>query len=354
METTTGKIILPSELYKIHSMEISIGICAYNEEANIGKLLKSLQQQKTILADIKEIIVVSSGCTDKTNEITESFCKNDSRIVLIKERERKGKASAVDLFLEQAKGDICILESADTITSENTIEQLCLPFLDENVGIVGAHPVPVDTSSNFVGFAVQFIWELHHKVALSEPKLGELIAFRNIVKPTGRIASLGEAFAAADETYIESMIHQKGYAIKYAPESYVYNKGPETLRGFLAQRKRNYLSHLHVKKMNGYEASTMNPLKLAKLIFKITIPRKLGYDAAINIDWNSTTCQFHVWHVPFTKSWVRFPCPQSIAWIFGLVVLEFWARLLATYEFHIAKMTSCMWNPIMETKDLHT
>jgi len=53
---------------------VSIGIPAYNEEANIGKLLSSLIKQKEAGFIIKEIIVVSDQSTDKTDEIVFLGC----------------------------------------------------------------------------------------------------------------------------------------------------------------------------------------------------------------------------------------------------------------------------------------
>ena len=41
----------------------SIGIMAYNEEANIGRLLKAVLSQKLKTVAITEIVVVASGCS---------------------------------------------------------------------------------------------------------------------------------------------------------------------------------------------------------------------------------------------------------------------------------------------------
>ena len=70
---------------------VSIGVCAYNEERNIGNLLKSLQDQILSKVEITQIVVVSSACTDKTDEIVETFLSSDPRIKLIKQADRRGK-----------------------------------------------------------------------------------------------------------------------------------------------------------------------------------------------------------------------------------------------------------------------
>ena len=47
-------------------LRCSVGVTAYNEEANIGRLLEALLTQHTRDVEIVEIIVVASACTDNT------------------------------------------------------------------------------------------------------------------------------------------------------------------------------------------------------------------------------------------------------------------------------------------------
>ena len=47
-------------------LNVSLGIMAYNEEANIGQLLQAVLNQRFVTARLKEIFVVASGCTDRT------------------------------------------------------------------------------------------------------------------------------------------------------------------------------------------------------------------------------------------------------------------------------------------------
>jgi glycosyltransferase involved in cell wall biosynthesis len=72
-------------------LDVSVGICAYNEEENIGALLENLLTQQS-LPHNSEIIVVCSGCTDETPSIVEKFARKDKRVKLILEEERRGKA----------------------------------------------------------------------------------------------------------------------------------------------------------------------------------------------------------------------------------------------------------------------
>jgi len=70
---------------------LSIGIMAYYEEANIGRLLQAVLSQQFTHASLKEIIVVASGCTDHTEVVVREIRRKDSRVRLLSQASREGK-----------------------------------------------------------------------------------------------------------------------------------------------------------------------------------------------------------------------------------------------------------------------
>ncbi len=240
---------------------VSVGIMAFNEEKNIGVLLKSLLKHRSEKSTIEEIIVVSSGSTDLTNHIVKQQAKKDKRIKLIVEQRRKGKASAVNIFIAKAKRNILVLISADVAIEPTTLDNLVIPFKNHSVGITGAHPIPINDPTTCMGFAAHLLWRLHHEVALKTPKMGEMIAFRKIFK---RIP----VSSAVDEATIEPLIRGQGYKAVYVPNAIIHNKGPETVREFIARRRHIYFGHLVTKNEYGYEVATMNGLRIIFLLLK--------------------------------------------------------------------------------------
>ena len=224
-------------------MLVDIGIMAYNEELNIGQLLRSLTGK------VSNIYVVASGCSDKTVEIAQSL----SAIVL-QQPTREGKASAINLFLLHAKSDLLILCSADVLPSDFCLKYLLEPFSDPKVGMVGAHPIPVNSLKTPMGRVCHLLWSTHHHMALRWPKMGEVCVFRNVVTNI-------DNKTAVDEAYLESVILKLGYRIVYAPKAVVFNKGPETIFDFIKQRSRVYCGHLSLKHAS-YEVPTMNAFRV--------------------------------------------------------------------------------------------
>ncbi len=102
-------------------LRCSVGVTAYNEEANIGPLLDALLNQHLHDVEISEIIVIASGCTDNTVPIVERYAAQYPLIRLIVQPRREGKTAAINLFLAHAREDICVLESGDTLPAEDSV-----------------------------------------------------------------------------------------------------------------------------------------------------------------------------------------------------------------------------------------
>ncbi len=280
----------------------SVGVTAYNEEANIGSLLDALINQHLYEVEITEIIVVASGCTDNTVPIVREYQKKDPRIKLFVQERREGKISAVNLFLRHAREDICVLESGDTMPREDAIEKLVLPFRDPKVGMTGAHKVPLNTPEHIVGLFTHLRLKMEHQLSMEIPRLGELIAFRKVLD---RIPP----DVAMDEAFVEALVIKRGMQVRYAPDAIVYNCGPTTVGDFIRQRRRNYAGHLYLRQKYGYQVSSMNTWKVVKI--------------ALGEIWGAI---------------------RLVAVLVILAVLEAWARFLGWYDFAIRKKRHVVWD----------
>ncbi len=230
----------------------SIGVCAYNEERNIKRSLDSIAAQRLRGFELSEVIVVSSGSTDGTDAVVRAYGAGNPLVRLVPQPRREGKNSAVNLFMSQARGDILVLVNADNVLTEGALQKLLEPFNDPQVGMVGGHPVPVNPRDTVTGFAVHMLWEMHHRLSLHYPKIGELVAFRNvhIQLPTD---------LQSDEDIVRMEVEKRGYRSAYAPEAIVQNKGPATIRDFVKQRTRVNIGEGYMKRKFSYDIPTQDP-----------------------------------------------------------------------------------------------
>jgi len=246
-------------------LQLSVGVCAYNEAKNLEAIVSQLLSQRLDNAVLKELIIVSSGSTDGTDAIARRLAARDSRVVFLRERKRKGKVSAVNKVLGRARGDIVVLSGADLRLEDDTLDRMVAGFSNENVGMVGARPVPVNDKGTLFGFCSHLIWKMHHTISLTSPKCGEFVAIRN----NGYIIPKG---TTVDEAYLEWAFRKDGYSLAYAPDAIVRNRGPENLRDYIAQRRRIHAHHLQLRSSTGYGVSTTDSAAVLKAFLSTLEP----------------------------------------------------------------------------------
>ncbi|MCW4047191.1 MAG: glycosyltransferase [Candidatus Bathyarchaeota archaeon] len=234
-------------------LKIAVGVCAFNEEKNIRPLLQNLTSEQELPEDCR-IIVVGSGCTDRTLEIVREYSARDKRIEPIIEKTRRGKASALNKIFRIVKesADVLVLVNADALPQSGTILTLVHELMASNAGVVFAQPVPLDGPDGICYRIVRVIWRLHHLISvIRSPKLsGELCAIR-----TRCLLEIPES-VVTDEPYIELAIRNQDYAVHYLPSAVVHIRCPTNIVDLLKQRKRIWIGHLQLKRTTGFTVST--------------------------------------------------------------------------------------------------
>lgn len=249
-------------------MNVSILVPAHNEAANIENVLDSLLAQETSRARIIEIIVVASGCTDNTADLARRVSRGRPGMLVHVQEQRGGKVAAINDYLRirNPRADVVILCSADLFVQKDVVEKLAEVFLEEpRVGMVGARPVPDNDQKTLVGRMVRVLWELHHRVALHEPKMGELIAYRSHL--VERVSEL----SVVDEASVEDIVRAKDYDLAYAPDAIVTNHGPETLKEYFEQRRRIARGHYWLDFAFGYKVATLENGLLVRSVLEVLI-----------------------------------------------------------------------------------
>ncbi|MBU1879390.1 MAG: glycosyltransferase family 2 protein, partial [Chloroflexi bacterium] len=204
--------------------------------------------------------------------------------------------------------DICVLESGDTLPRYNSVEALVSMFADPQVGMTGAQKVPVNTPAHIVGYMSHLRLQLEHELCLEIPRLGEMIAFRKVfdhIPPD----------VAMDEAFVEALAVQRGLHVRYAPDAVVYNMGPETIRDFVRQRRRNHAGHLYLQHKYQYKVSSLDTRRVLRLTFGII--------------WGAV---------------------RLVGGLALLAFIELYSRLLGSYDYHVKKDRHEVWDMAWTTK----
>ena len=116
-------------------MYLSVIIPAYNEEKHIRKTIESIYRY---LSDKKighEILVVTDGSRDKTNDIVRLMMSAVPTLQLLNYELNKGKGFAVREGMLKARGQYRLFTDADNATSIDHIEKM-MPFFNQGFDVV--------------------------------------------------------------------------------------------------------------------------------------------------------------------------------------------------------------------------
>ena len=217
---------------------VSILIAAYNEEKVIGKTIHSIMKSRYPQF---ELIIVDDGSTDQTANIVEMECNKYSNIRLLR-KENGGKASALNLGIQNASAEIIVTLDADTVIVEDTISMMIRHFIDPNVGAVAGN-VKIGNRKNLLTWwqHIEYVTGFNlEKRAFDELDSitvvpGAIGAWRkSAIKEVG----LFEEDTLAEDTDVTMKLLRKGYKIRSEVNAIAYTEAPEDIKSFIKQRYR--------------------------------------------------------------------------------------------------------------------
>ena len=197
---------------KNNKFTVTIGIPAFNEEANIHRLLTSILLQRRDNFILERIIVMSDGSTDLT--VSEAKKTKNNLITVIDKKQRQGLNESQNQIIKLASSDVLIIFNSDIlIKNHNAIENMVSHFYKfKNLGIVGAR--------------TDIIW----------PKsfIGRILANSHFIKQT-----IFQKYKKGDNVYL---CHGSARAFAkafYKKLTWPYNC-PEDAYSYFACKKNNY------------------------------------------------------------------------------------------------------------------
>jgi len=128
-----------------HTPTVSVLLSVYNEEQVIRQKIENFLQLD-YPEDRIELLVISDGCSDQTEEIVHSFASD--RVRLLIQEERGGKTLALNRGALEAKGEIFVFTDANSMFRPDSVRKLMDSFADPAVGLVSGRSVYVDAEGN--------------------------------------------------------------------------------------------------------------------------------------------------------------------------------------------------------------
>ncbi len=261
-------------------MGLTVGVCAYNEEKSVAKALGSVLPQ---LGGGDEVIVVASGCTDRTVEIVRGVAGKDPRVRLEVEPARRGKAAALNKILSLARNECVVLTDADVLVGPSAVEAIAVALETKGVGAVIGRTVSLQQES-FWDKLQDFAWRAFNDLRQRQSDAGNLFALNGYLSAVKK--SLVKEPIPEDSLVEDWMlgwgIKEQGYRVVCCPEAIVYVKAAQNLRDYLRQKVRVRVGQLQVTERGMGWAYLRQPSNLGLLLQS---PYALPYLALDLVAW---------------------------------------------------------------------
>ena len=241
----------------------SIGICASDSAPRLHSLLSFLRSEHYGADfELRKIVVVASGCPRSIISDVEESAHSDSRIQLISEDRRRGKAEAINRILKHSSGEHLVMVNADAFPEPGSIGQMLKVVSDPSVGAVSAMPT-FDDRGGLLKHSLSLMWSAHSVLSLrlnhagiSNHSCDELMVVRKSL-----VSSL-PANLVNDGAYIGGLVRSQGFKVKFSSAAKVRIVVPRTLVDLIRQRRRIIYGHVQVWRKLGRPPKTIESMML--------------------------------------------------------------------------------------------
>jgi biofilm PGA synthesis N-glycosyltransferase PgaC len=215
---------------------VSIVIACHNEQEYIEHRINNLIECE-YPPGLREIIVVSDGSTDLTAEIARRYFSYG--VKLFTYEDQRGKATALNVGVEIATGDIILFADARQSFEPNVIKAIVANFADSSVGAVSGELLLDGGEDASVSEGVGLYWKYEKWIRKSES------AFGSVIGATGAIYAIRRKLwkplpenIILDDVYTPMSIALDGHRVIFEETARAHDVATESAKREFARKVR--------------------------------------------------------------------------------------------------------------------
>jgi cellulose synthase/poly-beta-1,6-N-acetylglucosamine synthase-like glycosyltransferase len=213
---------------------VTLVIAAYNEQDCLAEKIANLRQVDYPQEKL-EVIFVSDGSTDHTNEILRDLHDPNSQAIFLS--ERKGKANALNEAVRHARHGILIFSDASTLFARDTVKTLVRHFSNPRIGGVcgSLHFQRTSETRQTEGL----YWKYESMLRLMEGRLGVTLTASGALYALRTCCYRPVMTGTIIEDLVIPMNAQRlGYKVVYDPEAVATEFAASSVVGEFTRRVR--------------------------------------------------------------------------------------------------------------------
>ena len=201
---------------------VTLIISAFNEEKEIERTITNKLTQD-YPQDRLEIIAVSDGSTDRTDEIIQTLCESsEGRLKFLRQEPRQGKTQALNLAVGRTSSEILVFADANSIHAPNALRKIVRNFADPSVGYVTGQMIY--TNPNGTGFAEGSGAYMRYENALRawETQVGSVVGVDGGIDAVRRDLYVSMQPDQLPDFLLPLNVVEQGKRVVYEPEALLY------------------------------------------------------------------------------------------------------------------------------------
>jgi glycosyltransferase involved in cell wall biosynthesis len=220
-------------------LSVTVGIPAFNEGANIGRLLAQILRQQEDGFKLEQLVVVSDGSTDDTCAAVERMRAVDGRITLVAGAERRGRSARQLEFMRLCRSDALVSFDGDVLLRDPDVLARLVAPIAAGADLVSGGLVAAPTRS-LLENALASGLRLRNRVSAAYRGGDNVYTCHGPVRAFSRRAYQTYACrdGSAEDAYSYLWAKQHGFTYHFAPDVNVEIKLPGTLRDHWLQSAR--------------------------------------------------------------------------------------------------------------------
>jgi poly-beta-1,6-N-acetyl-D-glucosamine synthase len=200
---------------------VTILLSAHNEEKYLSAKLENLDRLD-YPADRLDVVIVSDGSTDRTNQILKGW--EDSRRTALIWEEQRGKAAALNSTVGHIRGEITVFTDVRQTIASDALKNLIANFADPNIGAVSGELMIGQDLATATARGVGLYWRLEKKIRLWEGLSGSCVGATGALYAvrTKLIPQLPHG-TILDDVYIPLHVVRQGQRVVFEPQALAFD-----------------------------------------------------------------------------------------------------------------------------------
>jgi len=193
---------------------VTIVIAAFNEEAHIAGTIRNKLDLDYPSSKL-QIIVVSDGSSDRTDELARQFEKSGVR--LIRQIPRQGKTAALNQAVAAANSELIVFSDANSMYERDALRRMVANFADPAVGYVTGKMVYVNADGSVVGDGCTAYMRYENALRSLESELGSVVGVDGGIDAVRRELFVPMRADQLPDFVLPLRVVQQGYRVVYEP-----------------------------------------------------------------------------------------------------------------------------------------